>query len=660
MATVLVVDDRQSNRDLVCTVLGYHGHNSLEADGAEQALSMLRVTPADLVITDILMPGMDGYELVREIRADPSTEAIPVVFYTANYLEAEARPIADAFGVTRIVAKTGDTAELLSAVDDALRSASKVHLRLVPAPEETLADTAFTREHLQVVKAKLLERTHELEDRRRVERVIDAALAIGADLSLTTTLDRLVSAAKTLSHARTAVAVVLDADRVVTQVVPADADAQGPGLTVDLETDGHLFGTIRVCDREDGAPFDDGDHDMLVALAGAAGQAIRNAQLYDDSTRREAWLAASAEITSTLLAADPSEALSLVAAGARRLARADVAWIEVAHDGGADAFVSIDACDGHLADLMLDQTMPASSAPLYEAIESGRQPIVISDAATDPQAVGSLPILTLQVGPLLAVPLLASDRCLGALLIGRSRSRERFNQVEVQMATAFAGQAALSLEFAQALADRERLTVSEDRERIARDLHDIVIQRLFATGLRLDSLRARLSAADSDLVGTAAGDLDETIREIRTTIFSLRNDADQSGLRADLLKLVARARETLGFHPRMHLEGPLDFAADERIQVNLIAAVSEALSNASRHAGATRVEILISAANGQIIAQISDDGVGVIGPPSESGLANLRRRAVELGGSMEMGPGLDGRGLSLTWIVPTDGHAPSQ
>ena len=110
----------------------------------------------------------------------------------------------------------------------------------------------------------------------------------------------------------------------------------------------------------------------------------------------------------------------------------------------------------------------------------------------------------------------------------------------------------------------------------------------------------------------------------------------------------------------MHLEGPLDFAADERIQVNLIAAVSEALSNASRHAGATRVEILISAANGQIIAQISDDGVGVIGPPSESGLANLRRRAVELGGSMEMGPGLDGRGLSLTWIVPTDGHAPSQ
>jgi len=656
---VLVVDDRPTNRDLVCTVLGYHGHNSQEADGAEQALSMLRLTPPDLVITDILMPGMDGYELVREIRSDPATESIPVLFYTANYLEAEARPLADAFGVTRIVAKTGDTTELLAAVDDALQSARKVPLHLVADPEETLADTAFTREHMQIVKAKLLERTHELEDRRRVERVIDAAMAIGADLSLSTTLDRLVSAAKSLAHASTAVAVMIDADGVQTQVVPPDADALGPGLTVNLETDGHVLGTIRVADRDDGAQFDDDDREMLVALAGAAGQAIRNAQLYDDSTRREAWLAASADVTSTLLAADPSEALSLVAAGARRLARADVAWIEVAHDGGADAFVSIDACDGKLAHLMLDQTMPAANAPLYEAIDSGRQPIVLADAATDAQADNSVPIRTLEVGPLLAVPLLASDRCLGALLIGRSHSRERFSRVEVQMATAFAGQAALSLEFAQALADRERLTVSEDRERIARDLHDIVIQRLFATGLRLDSLRARLSAADSELVGMAAEDLDETIREIRTTIFSLRNDADQSGLRADLLKLVARARETLGFHPRMHLEGPLDYAADERIQVNLIAAISEALSNASRHAGATRVEILVRAANGEILAKISDDGVGVVGPPSESGLANLRRRAIELGGSMQMGPGLDGRGLTLTWIVPTGAGADS-
>jgi signal transduction histidine kinase/CheY-like chemotaxis protein len=653
MATVLVVDDRQSNRDLVCTVLGYHGHNSIEADGAEQALAILRETPTDLVITDILMPGMDGYELVREIRADPATEAIPVVFYTANYLEAEARPIADAFGVTRIVAKTGDVAELLSAVDDALNSAPAVPLHLVVANDAPLADTAFTREHLEVVKAKLLERTHELEDRRRVERVIDAALAIGEDLSLSTTLDRLVSAAKSLVHAETAVVEVIEDDGVVSQVVPAGAPASGEGLAVNLETDGRRYGTLRVAGRDDGAQFDDEDREMLAALAGAAGQAIRNAKLYDDSTRREAWLSASADITSTLLGADPSEALALVAAGARRLARADVAWIEVAHDAGADTFVSIDACDGKLAHKMLHETMPSGSAPLYGAVESGRQPIVIGDADADPRTLGSLPVDVLDVGPLLAVPLLATDRCLGALLIGRSPKQARFSLVEVQMATAFAGQAALSLEFAQALADRERLTVSEDRERIARDLHDIVIQRLFATGLRLDSLRARLSAADSELVGMAAGDLDETIREIRTTIFSLRSDAEQSGLRAELLKLVARARETLGFHPRMHLEGPIDYAADDRVQVNLVAAVSEALSNASRHAGASRVEIVVRAADGQLLAQISDDGVGVAADPEESGLANLRRRAVELGGSMEMGPGLDGRGLTLTWIVPT-------
>ena len=123
MATVLVVDDRPVNRDLVRTVLGYYGHVTLEAgDGAEALVLLARERP-DLVLTDVVMPGMDGYQLARAIRSDPASQGVPVLFYTANYLTQESHPNAAAHGVTRIVPKTGDLTALIEAVDDALREA---------------------------------------------------------------------------------------------------------------------------------------------------------------------------------------------------------------------------------------------------------------------------------------------------------------------------------------------------------------------------------------------------------------------------------------------------------------------------------------------------------------------------------------------------------
>lgn len=120
MAMVLVVDDRPVNRDLVRTVLGYYGHETLEAGDGAEALAMLRRQHPDLILTDVVMPGMDGYQLAQAIRSDPVSHDVPILFYTANYLAEEARPIAAAHRVSRIVTKTGDLAALVEAVDGAL------------------------------------------------------------------------------------------------------------------------------------------------------------------------------------------------------------------------------------------------------------------------------------------------------------------------------------------------------------------------------------------------------------------------------------------------------------------------------------------------------------------------------------------------------------
>ncbi len=166
MATVLVVDDRALNRDLVCTVLGYRGHETVTASDGTEGLRLVREMHPDLVITDVLMPGMDGYELVRAIRADPAIATTPVIFYTANYLQEEARPIAEACGVSRIVLKSGETGALIEAAEAALTE------RLATV-ETMVDDEQLNREHLRVLNSKLIEKIHELE--RRPEPAGDAA-----------------------------------------------------------------------------------------------------------------------------------------------------------------------------------------------------------------------------------------------------------------------------------------------------------------------------------------------------------------------------------------------------------------------------------------------------------------------------------------------------
>jgi PAS domain S-box-containing protein len=198
----------------------------------------------------------------------------------------------------------------------------------------------------------------------------------------------------------------------------------------------------------------------------------------------------------------------------------------------------------------------------------------------------------------------------------------------------------------------DQLRVAEERERIARDLHDVVIQRLFAVGLSLDSMSGRLARQDARQVIAAADELHYTIRDIRGAIFTLRSDSPDLPLTARLHAVVERAAQTLGFVPEVVAGDEIDQEIPEALHWHLIATVNEALSNVAKHARATKVLLTITVADSELTASVMDDGVGLPEERTESGLVNLRRRAQVAGGTMTTAPGSDGAGLVLTWRVP--------
>jgi signal transduction histidine kinase/DNA-binding response OmpR family regulator len=660
MATVLVVDDRPVNRDLVRTILGYEGYDVLEAESGPEALRMLRSGRADLVISDVLMPGMDGYELAREIRATPDVRELPIVFYTANYLEQEARPIAAACGVEHIVAKDGDPRALIDAVTAALHGGNR-------RPPE-VPDEDFSREHLRVLNAKLLEKVRELEEKQRLAQLVDAAIVVSGDLGLQTTLDRIAFTARALLAAGYAsVTIRDDADFEIGAahdgVAPAIPDPSVPSLSVVLTAKDGQHGQLQLIGKQTADTFTDNDERLLLQFADAATAAIANAHRFDDAQRRQAWLRAAAEVTALLLGADPSDALPTIVARARTVANAAVAWIEpVGAQPGATESVDPDAAPASPtvagAPGRLGRSAAALGAQLVRRVAAAGAPVTIDDAAAELSSAGQqAAALDGMVGDLdglgalLAVPMQGREDLLGVLILGNRHHSRPFTALDVEMATTFAGQAAVAVEFARAQSDRERLRVVEERHRIARDLHDIVIQRLFATGLRLENLAGTLPEAPALQIRDATGELDRTIDDIREAIFSLRN-ATQPPLRRQLLAVITRVQRSLGFAPTVVIDEDVDDAVPEELWPFLVATINEALTNVARHAGASRAEVVVSVRGPDLVVRVADDGCGLPGQRVESGLANLRHRAELAGGRMTTEPGPDGRGLVLTSRVP--------
>jgi signal transduction histidine kinase len=263
----------------------------------------------------------------------------------------------------------------------------------------------------------------------------------------------------------------------------------------------------------------------------------------------------------------------------------------------------------------------------------------------------------LDAGPVLVVPLLGSGGTHGVLALVRLRGRPAFSAEDEEMAAGFANQASVAIELAQARADQQRAALLDERERIAADLHDHVIQRLFATGLSLQALAATLGPGRAtDRVLQNVRDLDTTIGQIRTAIFQLQQTAEAApGLRARVLDVVADMAPALGHEPALRFSGVLDTLPDA-VADDLLAVLREALTNAARHARATSTDVELTARPDRVVLDVRDDGVGIGDATRRSGLANMRRRAEHHGGSLTV-ESRRPTGTRLVWSVPLAGPA---
>jgi len=251
----------------------------------------------------------------------------------------------------------------------------------------------------------------------------------------------------------------------------------------------------------------------------------------------------------------------------------------------------------------------------------------------------------------LGVPVLVRDAVFGNLYLCDKRDADEFTDEDERLAIALATAAGVAIENARLMQRTEEVAVLEDRERIARDLHDKVIQRLFATGMTLQTMLPVTGRDDLDnRISDAVDELDVTIREIRSTIFALQAPA-QRGLRVSIFALIDGAREVLGFSPELHMDGPIDTLVSENAAEHLLAVLQEALSNIAQHAGASHVNVTVEVGT-DVVVRVTDNGKGLPTPRENGrGLHNIEHRAATMGGDLSVSDREAG-GTVVEWRVP--------
>ncbi|MEP6600120.1 MAG: GAF domain-containing protein [Actinomycetota bacterium] len=427
-------------------------------------------------------------------------------------------------------------------------------------------------------------------------------------------------------------------------------------LGVPVRVRDQVFGNLYLTEQT-GGEFTADDEELVTALAATAGVAIENARLFEEAGRRQGWLQASTQITRQLLSAEGEEPLKLIARQTRQVADADIVTVVLPTASGQRLMVEV--ASGMKADELTGYTYPVQDTLAGLSFDSGR-PVLVGDVTQDPKYRVHLSEV-LSIGPVMVLPLIGTQRMRGALVVGRLLGRDRFDDADLAMATAFANHAAVALELADARADQQRVVLLEDRDRIARDLHDHVIQRLFAAGLTVQSVAAGLrDDARAERLERVVTGIDDTIRQIRTSIFQLRGQlGPQTGtVRVRLLGVVAEVSALLPFAPRLRFSGPIDSLVPEAVVDDLEAVTREALTNVARHSQGTHAEVALTAGVAEIVLEVLDDGVGMGDTERRSGLANLRQRAERHNGSLVVRPATSeespstGKGTHLRWTIP--------
>lgn len=411
-------------------------------------------------------------------------------------------------------------------------------------------------------------------------------------------------------------------------------------LGVPLVIRGEVFGNLYLTEKEDGAQFTEEDERTVVTLAAAAAAAIENARLFERTRRREQWQQAVTRMGSVVLSGGTArDAAQVLAESACTLLKARSASV-VLRDG-------LDG-QGYQAASVADQ----AAEPVVPPGPLSAVPTFIAEAFLSAGAHGAA---TPDALPRAVVSLRARDRIVGVLVMQRLDTEAPFAEADLELAQPFFEQAALTLVLAETQREHERLAVFEDRDRIARDLHDLVIQRLFATGMLLQgAVRSMEQSPAVERIGAAIDQLDVTVKEIRQTIFALQEpiDGPALALRGRIMQEVSQATPVLGLTPTVRFTGTVDSSTSAEISDQAVAAVRELLTNIGKHAHATRVEVAVGLVDHQLIITVTDDGVGMQPGVRSSGLANLQARAVELGGGFEITTGEHSSGTTARWYVP--------
>ena len=539
--------------------------------------------------------------------------------------------------------------------------------------------------------------------RDRMRGLLEAVVAIGSGLDLESTLRRIVETAVGLVDASYGALGVIGGDNRLAEFIPVGLSQEeiarvhhwpeGRGLLglliedprplrlADIAAhpassgfpDGHppmqsflgvpvrvrdeVFGNLYLTNKRGGGEFTEDDEAVLVALGAAAGVAVENARLYDAARRQQRWIQASAEVTTKLLSGSaPGEVLADITRQALQLSGADLAVLARPDEEGRRLIITHAEGDGAAATLGL--VLPAGQSLSGQVLATGES-LTSADFAADERAAKAARGAMSQIGPAVVFPLGAPGNVRGVLTIGRCHGAAPFPQARADLVASFAAQAGVALELAARRLDAERIALYEDRDRIARDLHDLVIQRLYATGMSLEGTLPMITRPEvASRINNAVDAMDETIKDIRATIFQLqaRGDADQPDLRGDILALVEEMTSVLGFAPSLRLGAGLGAEASGEVAEQALAALREALSNAARHSGASQVDVVVDVdPDGTLAVQVTDDGTGLPPGGRRSGLGNLASRAEKLGGELRLGPAHPGAarpGTRLEWRVP--------
>ncbi len=550
---------------------------------------------------------------------------------------------------------------------------------------------------------RLTELLDEVQDRlsvvartqARVQNLLDAFLSVSSGLDLDTTLRRIVTAATDLVDARygglgvlgcggnglaSFIHVGIDEEtarrlgalpegkgvlgQLITEPYPLRISDLGqhpssvgfpPGhpemhsfLGVPVLVRGEVFGNLYMTEKRHG-DFTAEDEAVLTALAGAAGIAIDNARLYEEGEVRRRWLAAVSEVRAALLGtASPEEALGLVAEQVAALTDADATLLAVGPDAADGCYTVLAHLGADLHDLT-GTRLAAAGNPVLEAVEAAAGVVAVDMSGLPYDG----PNDHIAWGPCLGIPLRMSHTEDAVVIVARHAGAEPFDDAVAPLVTAFADQASAALDNAARQRLARQLDVYEDRDRIARDLHDLVIQRVFAAGLALQSVLPRVSDAEvRRRVQGVVSQLDDTVRDIRTTIFDLHTtDSSEhpDSLRRRVLDVVTETAGD-GMQPTVRMSGAVDSLVTGELAADVEAVVREAVSNAARHSGGRHVTVTLDVGD-EVVLEVVDDGRGIDERAARSGLRNLEQRARRHGGDVRVEPLPDG-GTRLRWFAP--------